>query len=505
MKKAKTSVALGSLFTLSALMCTAQTIMEFRDIRRFRQINPEESVFEGGELSVQLEDGSIQTLPCTNNGSLLFQVANFANCPTGTTTFVTNGDLDGDGNSDNLAYFATTLPIRAQLVRPSASSVIEVTAAPPAPSDRDRFDGSFWVDRSVNVVFNLIGGGDFSNFDLTRYELERGYNFNELGRQRDEVVPGRYIFSFPAIVPESAPPRTTALQVNHLPMLEAFPGAASFNTNNNFRFANDDAWRNDAIEIDPTLPFTFNFEGLNGTTFIPGDRLFFQIRNRASNLVSFPPFPANLVVGAIFGNIFNGPVQTPILIGGGQLGFPRSSFALSPGLIPAGNEEVVIITHTRNAGSTAISVDRSTRTFTANFNTIETFEGFAINNLNTSTPNLIAPGFDFDGDGFTNLEEFALLTDPVDPSSVPNITVETDPFTEQCVLTIPKRTTVGGSLSYQVEYTEDFETFITVPPLGDFSDDNWLTEQDNDNVLIVRSADSAISAPCNVRIRITQL
>jgi len=113
----------------------------------------------------------------------------------------------------------------------------------------------------------------------------------------------------------------------------------------------------------------------------------------------------------------------------------------------------------------------------------------------------IDASFDFDGDGFTNLEEFALQTDPVDPASVPNPTPVIDAFTGQCELTIDKRPAVGSRLIYTIEYSLDLEVWI---PIVD-GDPNWAIIFDNEEVLSVLSRQPASVFPCFTRVRITQL
>ena len=111
---------------------------------------------------------------------------------------------------------------------------------------------------------------------------------------------------------------------------------------------------------------------------------------------------------------------------------------------------------------------------------------------------LTAASADFDGDGMTNLEEFALETDPTDPASVYTLIPELDDITGQCRLTIPKRPNVGNFLTYRVQYSSDLVNWTTIT-----SDDPLWLATESDTELVVLSRLNSPPANCMTRVLIT--
>jgi hypothetical protein len=93
------------------------------------------------------------------------------------------------------------------------------------------------------------------------------------------------------------------------------------------------------------------------------------------------------------------------------------------------------------------------------------------------------PNFDFDGDGWSNLEEFALQTNPADPASSPLIRPYRDADTNQIVLDIDKCPFVGDSVTYAVEYSSDRTEWTLIRP----GDPVYFIETDDADLLRVRS------------------
>ena len=130
-----------------------------------------------------------------------------------------------------------------------------------------------------------------------------------------------------------------------------------------------------------------------------------------------------------------------------------NALTLGPFFFVPGEQLYAEVEFQRNFQGTALTIDRSQRFFRWDLRTVDSYEGFRISdNFPPRTlDELTAANGDFDGDGMTNLEEFALQTDPADPASVSTPTPVIDQFTGQCVLTIPKRPNIGNSLTYRVQ------------------------------------------------------
>jgi hypothetical protein len=491
MNIARSSAAVIGAYTLTAALAQGQAILSFQDIKNFRQVGPEDTVFEGGAWNLSLRDGVVFVLPCAGNAGFIFEAPNIF-CPSGTTGLITQGDFDGDGLRDIGLYYSVNQPIPAIQVEPFQSNLISLEAAP--PSDLPRPLGGFsWEDSSIVVFFDLVNDPvNGVGYELTGYDSSRPYNNAELERQRDEIVPGTYTFSFPALGTKPETPRRFIMNAFHRPMAEAFPGpggrsveSGGIQVGNDFRLLDDDRWRDGEMEIDPRLVFDFRWEGINAQTFIAGDRMFFSVRDINTNEILFPPYPDDR--------------RFPQLIGSSTLGIP-TGYELGPDFFAPGLKLEIELQFTRGNRS-GNTIDESTRFFSWTVSTIDSYAGFVGDNFPlASDESLLLPGADYDGDGFTNLEEFGLQTSPTDPASVPVIQVELDEFTNQCFLEVPKRPAAGGSIDYLIQYSFDTVSWTTITR----QDPNWFIVDDNDDFVSVLSKRPFGVVPCFVRVGIQE-
>lgn len=437
-----------------------------------------------------LTDGNAQVAGCLFAPSLLLIPPNLT-CPLGTTGFVTSGDLDGDGIRDTNLYFSIASIQRAIQVDPFQTSRIRLSAAPPSSLSRP-LGGASWVDSSIVIWFNQITF-PIQAFELTQYTSTRGYGVNQLEDQLDEIVPGTYIFEFPRI---NDTINAFPIRISHLQMIEAWPGRGRVPGPNEFTMLHDGDWVDGNIEVDPTVFFRFNWRGFNGESTIASDSTFFSMQRTFDSDDGL--FPAGFVVFPPYNPIVPPAQRLPELIS-----TPSSSYELGPGFAVVGDRWTGNITFTRNLFSTTNSRDASSRTFLFNVRFVETYEGFANVNANFSQfldEDLTLANADYDGDGATNIEEFGLQTDPIDPASVPNLAPTLDPLTNQCVFTIPKRPDVGSRLQYQVQFTTDRVNYTTITPTSP----DWLIELDDEEFYRVRSRAAVPDATCLLRVKLTQ-
>lgn len=492
MNIAKYTAAILGAFTLSATLVHGQARTFLEDTKEFKQIGPNDSVYLGGTFIMALQDGDYTILPCAYNGSLFFASPDIF-CNAGTTALVDSGDLDGDGLRDNRAYFSVGQVATARQVEPFQPAFIELFAAPPSDLPRP-LGGLNWRDNSIVLFFDLVTNpANLQGYEITRYLSGRPYLPTELTRHRREIVPGTYTFKFPALGSDAQNPSSFFVQIPHREMVEAYPGpggtsvtSEGISVGNDFRVSNDDAWVGDKMEIDPRIVFKLEWEGFNQSTFLPGDRIFFSIKDRASGTIVYPPYPP-------------GNQTFPQLIGSAQLGIP-TFFELGPAFFDVGQERTGEIIFSRN-NPFGFAADVSERTFTFDIDFVDTYDGFLLVNFPLGTSeSLRGPNADYDGDGFTNLEEYALQTDVIDPADVPNPTPILVGNAQQCVLSIPKRPFVGAALTYEVEYSTDLITWTTITP----EDPNWYIEFDNDDLYQVRSASPFGEQACLTRVKISQ-
>jgi hypothetical protein len=396
-----------------------------------------------------------------------------------------------------------TQPVPARQIEPFQTGLVELFSAP--PSDLPRPLGSFnWIDTSIVIFFDLVNDPvNGVGYDLTSYESTRPYEASELKRHRDEIVPGSYIFKFPALGADLDSPNGFIMNAPHREMVEAFPGpggrsivSGGISVGNDFRVANDERWSDGIMEFDPRIVFDFEWEGFNGQTFLSGDRIFFSVRERDTGRIRFPPIPDPVGPPPDF---IGGNPHLPQLIGSSTLGIP-TGYELGPDFFGPNLEFMVELEFRRNLPS-GNTIDQSRRFFRWDIDLIDTYEGFQrVTFPAASAQILIEPEADYDGDGFTNLEEFGLQTDVLDPASVPNPTPILDNFTQQCILEIPKRPGIGSRLSYLIEYSFDQETWITIKP----GDPNWFIVFDNTELISVLSRRPVSVNPCFTRVRFTQ-
>jgi hypothetical protein len=497
-------------FLLGALLFPAGTAsgqdsflqLIFSDQKVFQITGTNQFEYQGGQWVVTLIDGEFPILPCFANGGTAYQPpVDLPPCPAGTTTLITQGDVDGDGVRDLGIYFSTDQPIPASTVQPFLAEQIFLDAAP--PSDLPRPVAAFnWTDTSIRGFYDIIADPiNGVGYDVSFYQSTRPYEASENGleQQRDEIVPGVYRFNFPALGSTREVPRSVLLSVAHNEMVEASPGPGGRSVvsggvfvGNDF-LLEDDRWNEDgSLEIDPRLGFAFNWEGFNPTTFRGNDVATFAILNREDGSVRFPPIPPPPPLAP------PNP-ETRQIIGSSQIGIP-TGFDLGPDFFAPDELLVAELLFQRNNVSGS-SIDGSARLFRWNIDLIDSYPGFTTGGFPPGTTEAqAAPDFDFDGDGFTNLEEFGLQTDPVDPASVPNVTPTLNSLTGQCILDIAKRPAIGNSLTYLIQASVDLENWVTI----DSNNPDWFLIFDNDERITVLSRQPAGQNPCFLRVRFQQ-
>lgn len=507
MNIAKSTVALVGAFSLSATLVQGQARLFFEDIKNFKLIGPNESEYEGGSWNIDFLDGTIFFLPCwANFGPIFTGPTVLPPCQAGTTGLITAGDFDGDGVRDVGFYLSIQQPIPARTIEPFQTELVELASGP--PSDLPRPLGGFnWLDTSVVAFYDLVNDPiNGVGYEITRYQSTRPYGAGqaELQRHRDEIVPGTYTFSLPALGSNAENRRGVLVPTPHLEMVEAVPGpggqsvvTGGIGVGNDFRLTNDDRWNDDGeMEFDPRIIFDFSWEGFNTQTFLSGDRQFFSVRERDTGRIRFPPIPDPVGPPPDFEG---GNPHLPQLIGSDDLGI-ATGYELGPDFFGINRDLSVEIEFIRSRGS-GITTDVSRRVYRWDIKLIDSYDGFKRVNFPAGTPQeFIEPDFDYDGDGFANLQEFGLQTDPLDPASVPNPTPVLDPFTGQCLLDVAKRPGIGSRLETLVQYSVDLETWITI----ERGDPNWFIVFDDEDLLSVLSRRPSTVNPCFLRVQFNQ-
>lgn len=527
---------LAAAALLSPLASSGQAILSFSDNKTYRQTGPRTFEYQGGSLGTTIEDGVYSLAGCDYNG-YPFRVTPNIFCPLGTTGFVTEGDVTGDGVRDTNRYFSIAQIIAARQVEPFQTSRIRMVAAPPSALSRP-IGGQGWEDSSIVIWFDQINF-PIRAYELTRYSTNREYLRNQLQLHYDEVVPGTYIFETPRLNDDL---REFIIRITHVPMIEAWPGRGRVPSINEFTLLNDSGWNGDRLELDPRVFNRFDWRGFNGDTALNGDTTYFSVINRETVL-------RDGIDPLFFEPVFNVPVEPGLLIYPPydvlsvpvnqryreQIATPSSNYEIGAGFFKMGEKVTVVLDFERNLFSTGNSRDTSSRSFTWDVDFVDTFDGFLAAAIDsevlpgTVLESLLEPDADYDGDGYTNIEEYALdvngiepgipegypnpepfvqsppkvppfITVPAfNPADVPVLIPTLDPITQQCIFDVPKRPNVGQRIKYQVQYTTDLVNWTTITP----SDINWFIETDNEALYRVRSRQPVPAASCLVRVLIT--
>ena len=498
MNLVKYTAALMGAFSLSASLVKGQlfTSLSVSDIKRYKQVGAEDFEYLGGAWDILVEDGGVTLVGCLGNG---FPFPTFPNdaCPLGTTALIDAGDVDGDGVRDGGRFFSISSITPSTVFAPFRSNLFSLEAAPASDLPRP-VTGTGFRDNSIVLFYDYINAPEsLDRYEITRYGSSRVYGPTEFDRHVKEIVPGVYQFRLPRQgVNFNDPSQNKYVYANHtqLEMLEAYPGLGFVAVGNEFRVVMDDKWNDGAIEFDPRLSTDFIWEGFNGQTVLGSDTASFSIKRQGSNRTVFPPY-------------FDGidPLTGQLLVPEAER-FPQevpsltNSVTLGPFFFVPGEQLYAEVEFQRNFRGTALTLDESFRSFRWDLRLVDSYEGFRNDsNFPPRTPGeLTAASADFDGDGMTNLEEFALSTDPADPADVATLTPILDPFTGQCQLTIPKRPLVGNLLTYNVQYSSDLVNWTTIT-----ADDPFWFESDSDDEYVVLSKQRSYPANCITRVLIT--
>lgn len=498
MNLAKYTAALMGAFSLSASVVQGQLVsfLSFSDVKRYKQVGPEDFDFEGGEWNIQVLDGAAFYVACIGNGapSPTFP---FDLCPLGTTALIDAGDLDFDGVRDGGTFWSISSIFPASIFAPFRSDLFSLEAAPPSKLPRP-IGGTNFRDDSIVLFYDYINAPQsLDRYEITNYFSSREYAPSEFNQQVEEIVPGVYQFRLPRQGVDFNDPsenKYVFVSHTHLEMLEAYPGLSFVPVGNEFRVTMDDRWRDGAVEFDPRLSFDFLWEGFNGQTVLGSDTTLFSIKEQGTDFTVFPPYFRGI-------DPFTGLPLVPE-----SQRFPQevppltNTLTLGPYFFAPGEQLYAEVEFQRNFQGTSLTIDRSQRFFRWDLRTVDTYEGFRVSdNFPPRTPDeFTAADSDFDGDGMTNLEEFALQTDPADPASVSTPTPVIDQFTGQCVLTIPKRPNIGNSLTYRVQYSSDLVNWTTITP----GDPLWTATENDDEYTVISNLNSP-PANCITRVLIT--
>ena len=459
--------------------------------RSFYLTAPTESVYLAGKMNVRMIDGSISLSPCFHPSPAIIYPN--PGCPLGTTAYIQAGDVDGDGVVDDRSFWSVASVVKASIIQPYYPLGVTLAAAPPSKLVRPQGD---FIDNSLGVFYNILGGS-INLYDLTSYRYNRNFDpyvlyipgTNQLDLAKwmankdtydknllkteytsfaDQWVPGVYIYKIPIRDRTNV---FASLSATVTSMVEANgyrKGLRGFGLNTK-------TWLNEAHELDPRLITPLLWTGNTPQNTVSSDVVEFAMLNDAGTIVyPVPNTPYRL----------DSPFLTklnilPYVFTKGDTGFSQMSFS-------------------RGLSTSAVATDTSTRSWTWSTRFIDSYKGHDLYEFRTTSDAPI-PGIkvsgqpsklrvatsDYDGDGITNIMEYAFTQDDGDdlskslewtsyhnttpptaleltaldftaPTTAPPVFIDTllagVPNTP---LTVNKRENVGGAITYGYEVNYD--------------------------------------------------
>lgn len=364
--------------------------------RTFALTSPTASTYLTGTTNVTIIDGSISLSPCFHPSPFVIP-PNPLGCPLGTTAFIQSGDVDGDGVVDDRSYWSVASVQKGTIIEPYYPIGVTLSAAPPSKLARPLGD---FLDNSLGVFYNILGGS-INLYEISSYRYNRQYDINLLSNayqlHAEQWVPGVYVYSVPI---KGQVGKFAALRMTITSMVEANgyrKGLRGFGlTGIN--------WANNAYELDPRLISTLQWTGNTISNTIASDVVEFAMRNSDGDIVyPVPDTPYRLDTPYLTKlNIL------PYVFNKGDVGFSQMTFS-------------------RNLSTSVIARDTSTRSWAWSNRFIDTYKGHdlyeyrlaneaAIPGIKVSgnPSELRAPNADYDGDGLSNVMEFAYTQDDGD-------------------------------------------------------------------------------------------
>ncbi|MBK1828758.1 hypothetical protein [Haloferula rosea] len=414
--------------------------MSFSTGAAYLQTGPFTVNFQGGDLNLNLRDGNAILSPCPHPSPVIIPPS--LPCPIGTTGFIAVGDADDDGVRDDLSFWSLSDVIPAFIIEPFRPELCLLAAAPPSDLLRPR---AGFNDRGALIFYNVLTE-NVVQYDVTIYELARIYDPGPGGRaqMKAELVQGQYIFTFPLLNnPDNAPP--IAIPVTYVNIPEGIdPEDRRFEQERSFRFTSGTWDGAGNYLMDPQLTNRITWIGNDGSNTFQGIDFYrlsivTQDDGITPETVLFPPS------------------QTPLLL----LNSFTQEYNLAPFFFAPGDVGLFRLRLDRTLASNAVAFDTSVRLFEFNVRFVDSYDGFKVISFPVGTSvTARAPNVDFDGDGFSNIVEFGLQTDPADVTDVPTNPLPIENGDDTVSFTLTKRPDAVAGYSFLI--SKDGGPFVEV-------------------------------------------
>lgn len=397
MKKNLSTAMLG----LGSLLCAHGQDLYFNiQINRdFQLTTATASQYLRGSTKLQFRDGRVALASCVFDPSptIVPPVTNPPLCPIGTTGFLIQGDIDGDGIADDRSFWSVDSVVINALFEPFMPESVTLAAAPASTLARPTGD---FRDGSIATFYNVLTPV-VKRYDLALYsyssEFDGTLQPDAYQRHTQQWVPGVYIYSVPK---KGLPDQFQPIRLTATSMVEANGlrnGIRGFSLKTSM-------WSNGALEIDPRLISTLRWEGNTKNNTYRTDIIEYSMSDSTGNIIYPVPGTAYRL---------------------------DSSFATSLTMIPYAFSKGAVgtsqIKFSRFLRTNSVTTDTSTRSWTWNNRYVDTYKGhdqYEYRVANTAAipgikvagtaSALRAPNADYDGDGISNIIEFAYSQDDGD-------------------------------------------------------------------------------------------
>ncbi|GAA5123203.1 hypothetical protein JIN84_11080 [Luteolibacter yonseiensis] len=427
---------ISALVASTITTATAQVELQLNSEKTYRQ-SKKGIYFKGGTFKVRLDDGHVSTIGFCDDPNY-YPPGRYINaCSPGTSGFLSMGNLD---NADvQRPYLVITELQDAIAIAPLYEDKIKLLAAP--ASGLPRPSGGFGDDSSA-VYYNLHTT-NVREYGITGYFLNRKYTKNQRDKFEREIVPGAYRYSFPRLNNPDMPAPITAVIY---PMLEG--KAKKNNRVSGFEFTkvNKNKWTDGYVELSYLKPNSYNWAGLTpNVVFANVDRLYFSLRALRN-----PAKPDSSDVfrdTSIFPAFTNSAGDNPRVL----LSNPYVKSFITPPIIPSGTRAIAELELQRGFQTGGVTYDLSNRKFqipVAVFDRYTEFVSLYLSKASKKNKGILE---DPDKDGYNNLTEWILESEPSSAASIP---AAPQPAPYQAVDIIGGPTPFGSYYGFNVDIKE---------------------------------------------------
>lgn len=376
--------------------------------RNFLMTEPKTAEFINGTTSIRMFDGFYTywtdcELAAAPTGATEYidpiTLNPLPDCPKGTTGLILRGDVNKDGIFDSRTWWSIATVESASYLEAFLPEQIVLSAAPPSKLKRPFND---FTDDSLGLYYDNVAQ-EIVEYNISNYLYNANYtNYKE---HSETWVPGVYQFTVPVRKQNQTDPQLTGpATMTVTNMIEANgyrKGMKGFGLVTK-------QWNGDAMEMDPRLISVMQWEGVTTANTYRSDEVSFGIYDDAGALV-YPSWRGRFKMPSAY----------------------TTSFRMLPNAFAKGTTGLCELYFDRAVVTSGIANDNSDRSFVWNIHFIDSYIGhqsYEYPYLNTEAAvtgvkaagkpsSLILPAGDYDGDGLSNLTEYAFTQDDGDDTS----------------------------------------------------------------------------------------